>query len=252
MSDFYIFRNALKDLFRVKNLIAVTLVALLPLGIALLWRSLAPASQFVNADVYDRLSETVIFGFVLVILACVFGTGLVSQEVEQKTIVYLLTRPVPRWRILLMKHAAAFLATTLVAWVASALLLLGTGGIHAGAKAHIGRDLLILPVGSLAYGGLFLLMTTLFRRPLILGLVYTFGIESWLPGLPGNFKMLSLMAWLRVLAPHAQPGAADDIASGDILTPRLAWIVVTAVIVVTTACALAIFSTNEYVPRDDA
>jgi ABC-2 type transport system permease protein len=251
MSDFYIFRNTLKDLFRVKNLIAVALVALLPLGIALLWRSLAPAGQFASADVYGRLSETVIFGFVLVMLACVFGTGLVSQEVEQKTIVYLLTRPVPRWRILLMKHAAALLATTLAAWAATGLLLLATGGVHAGVQSTLGRDLLILPVGCLAYGGLFLLMSALFRRPLILGLVYTFGIESWLPGLPGNFKMLSLMAWLRVLAPHAQPGAADP-TDGTILTPHLAWGVMIAVIIVTTALALAVFSTNEYVPRDDA
>jgi len=223
--------------------------------VALLWRAVTPADQFVKADVYNRLSELIVFGFVLVMLACVFGTNLIAQEVEQKTIVYLLTRPVPRWRILLMKYAAAVIATIAASWLASALLLLVTGSsatTPGGAKIEFAHDLGILALGSVTYGALFLLFATMFRRPLIVGLLYTFGLESWLPGLPGNFKLLSLMAYLRELAAHpaAAPVDVTDVAP-DPMSPALAWKVVITVIVVTITAACIVFSRSEYVPRDD-
>jgi len=254
MNDLHILRNTLKDLFRFKKLLVVLLISALPLLVAVLWRALTPADQFVKADVYNRLSELIVFGFVLVMLACVFGTNLVAQEVEQKTIVYLLTRPVPRWRILLMKYAAAVIATIVAAWLASGLLLLVTAGASAsgGAKITVAHDLGILAIGALTYGGLFLLFATMFRRPLIVGLLYTFGLETWLPSLPGNFKLLSLMAYLRELAAHpaAAPVDVTD-AAQDPMSPALAWKVVIAVIVVTVTAACIVFTRSEYVPRDD-
>jgi ABC-2 type transport system permease protein len=250
MNDLNILRNTLKDLFRPKKLIVVLIVAALPLLVAVLWRVAAPADQFVKSDVYNRLSDLLIFGFVLVMLACVFGTNLVAQEVEQKTIVYLLTRPVPRWRILLMKYLAAFLATTLATWLAAMLLFtVTTSTVHLTHTAF-GRDLIVIPIGCLAYGGLFLLIATLFRRPLVIGLIYTFAVESWLPNLPGNFKMLSLMAYLRALAPHPLSTADPTDIATDI-TQALAWKVVIGVVIVTVTAACVVFSTSEYVPRDD-
>jgi ABC-2 type transport system permease protein len=250
MNDFHILRNTLKDLFRIKKLIVVLIVAAIPSLVAVIWRVATPADQFVKADVYNRLSDLLIFGFVLVMLACVFGTNLVAQEVEQKTIVYLLTRPMPRWRILLMKYLAAFIATTLATWLGAALLFMVTGASNLAHTVFL-RDLAVISIACLVYGGLFLLCGTVFRRPLIVGLLYTFGVETWLPTLPGNFQFLSLMAYLRALAPH--PLSTDDpttIAMNGI-TEALGWKVVIGVAIVTVTAACIVFSTNEYVPRDD-
>ena len=188
------------------------------------------------------------------LLACVFGTSVVSQEMEQQTIVYLLTRPVPRWRILLAKFLATLLATILAVWLASLLLALGVRGLHHWGQLSLGHDLLFLALGSLAYVGFFLLLGTLLHRPLLFGLLYVFGIESWLPNLPGSFKMLSLMAYLWVLAPHsrtAAPEPANPFLATAALTPTLAWCVVIGVIVTSVAGALIAFSTREYVPQKD-
>jgi ABC-2 type transport system permease protein len=255
MRDFFLFRNALRDLLSPRRLLSVGLLVLLPVGVALLVRSLPAAHKFEGAEAYDRLTESLIFGVLLVLLACVLGTGVVSREMEERTLGYLLTRPIARWRILLAKFAAAFCATTLAAWVATLLLLAATRGLSDWSGSPVGRDLLILPVASLAYGGFFLLLATLFRRPLIFGLLYTFGIETWLPNLPGRFKLLSLMAYLRVLAPHAK--ATSDaspmnpfLATID-LSSSLSWWVVASVIGVALLGAMAVFSVREYVPQDE-
>jgi ABC-2 type transport system permease protein len=101
--DLFLLRTALRDVLRPKRLTAAILLVLLPAAIALLWRGLVPAKQFAPGDAYNSLAASLVFGFILTILSVIYGTGVVSQEMEQRTIVYLLTRPVPRWRILLAK-----------------------------------------------------------------------------------------------------------------------------------------------------
>ncbi len=258
MSDLYLFRNALKDLMRPKKLLSALALVSLPTLLAILWRMTAKADF--NPDVmYNTLSAGLVFGFTLVILSVVFGTGVLAQEIEQKTIVYLLTRPVPRWRILLTKFVAAVVATTVTAAITSIIvtcICYGFGGIG---QSRLGRDLLILPVGALAYGGLFLLLATLLNRPLLYGLLFAFGWESWVPNLPGNFQKLSVMAYLRVLAPHPKP-ESDTVDISQLLTSltpqtitaSLAWNVLVGIIIVTLLAALVIFSRSEYAPREDA
>ncbi|HLV80440.1 MAG TPA: ABC transporter permease subunit [Chthonomonadaceae bacterium] len=258
MSDLYLLRNALKDMIGLKKVVPAAVLIALPAVIALIWRAAARAGHFQPDVAYNTLSSGLVFGFTLVILSVVFGTGVIAQEVEQKTIVYLLTRPVPRWRIALIKFLAAVVATTATVWIASVLLAVtayGPGGL---VHSRLGRDLLILPVGALAYTALFLLLATLLNRPLLVGLLFAFFWESWVPGLPGNFQKLSLMAYLRVLAPHPKPESAtvditDLLASlnPQTITTRLAWGVLIGVIVCALALALVVFSAREYVPRED-
>lgn len=258
MSDLYLFRSSLKDLFRTKTLIATVLLALLPCALLALQKY--KGSDYHAEIAYDSLVTLMVFGFIMAIVAVVYFTGVIVQELEQKTIVYLLTRPIPRWRILLAKFAAAFLATTVTVWLATFLLALVAFGPSKLGDSRLGRDLLILPVGVLAYGALFLLLATLLNRPLIYGLLFAFGWETWAPLMPGNFQRLSLASYLRVLAPHPKPedmqGASVDSMMAALnphtITNTMAWQAMIGVIVVALVLAILVFSTREYVPRDDA
>jgi ABC-2 type transport system permease protein len=258
MSDLYIYRNTLRDLLRPKKLVAVALLVALPALVALLLH-IKPPHDTTQQEFYDNITIYLVYNFVLVILSVIFGTGVITEEVEQKTIVYLLTRPVPRWRILLMKYAATVTMTTLTVWLAAFCLALATVGPQELTHCGLPRDVGMLLVGALAYGGLFLLVATLVDRPLVFGLLYAFGWETWVPNLPGNFKYLSLMAYLRVLAPHSGADAAPQTAnpfvaavSTEIITGRVATLALLGVIVGALAAALAIFSVREYVPREEA
>jgi len=134
VSDFYLFRNALKDLLLAKKLLTGGLIIILPSLIAIIGQHFLQAGRFTPEIAYNRLAEVLIFGITLILVAVVFFTGILSQEIEQKTIVYLLTRPIPRWRILLMKFLAAFLVTTVILWLSLLLLALVTYG-----PAHLAK-----------------------------------------------------------------------------------------------------------------
>jgi hypothetical protein len=377
----HLYTAALRDLLRVKRVVLGGILVLLPGALALLWRLRAP-DDFDPVDIYHEMSSIVVYGFLLVIVSVVLGTGIIGQEMEQKTIVYLLTKPVARWKILLSKALAAATGTVIAAWSATALLALSVADTTQGtnsfqlrisdirdsgsflvkirddegsiAKAvrsklrprtisalsrfsppeepserliarvvaaanqviksqsslyreedfavitlseaarkslsaksrvetvrsnrlifddyfagevnrytpssyNVWRDMAILPFGAMAYLSVFLLLGTVLNRPLMYGLLFAFGWERLAPGIPGNFQLVSIMSYLRVLSPHPKPpaesvemmqflmgGATSDI---KVLT---AWIVLAGVIAAGTLTSLYLFSTREFVPREDA
>ena len=258
MSDLYIFMNTVRDLIRPRKLGAVALLVALPALLAMLIQTRSHHHGS-GPQLYAALSTFLVYNFVLVILSVIFGTGVITQEVEQKTIVYLLTRPVARWRILLMKYGATVTVTTITVWLASLALALTTVGARG--LPHVGllRDMGTLLVGALAYNALFLLGATVLERPLMFGLLFAFGWETWVPNLPGKFKYLSLMSYLRVLAPHntgldsgPAPNALEAAINADVISNRVAIIALAAAILGALAAALILFSTREYVPREEA
>lgn len=256
MTFIHLFRTAIRDAARPGRLIVATLLALLPAAIAVLWR-LSARGSFQPGVAYDALEAGLVYGFTLVILSVIFGTGVVSQEVEQGTIVYLLTRPVSRTGILLSRFLAALMMVIATSWAGSLALALATFGASHLKGAPLVHDALILAIGALAYGGAFVFLATFVMRPLLWGLLFAFGWEWWVPSLPGNIRMLSLMAYLRVLAPHPSP-EADSVDLGSLLSAlnpteisqHLAWLVLFGVITSSLIGALFLFTHREYVPRD--
>lgn len=252
MSDLYLLRSALLGLTRLPKLLAALGLIVLPALLAILGR-VSQKEHYDPQQTYNSLSGLLIFGFVLVILSVIFGAGIVAQEVEQKTIVYLLTRPIPRWRLLLVQFFAVVLVITATVWLAVIALAVAAYGPAGMGQSNLARDLLVLPVGALAYGGLFVLLSTALARPQIVALLFAFGWDSWVPQLPGKFKMLTLLAYLRALTPHlTQPdtGSLAPSATGDAISATTAWCVLGAVTALTLGAALVLFSVREYVPRD--
>lgn len=256
MSELYFFKNALRDLARPGKMVSALLLVALAVLIAVLVRAGAKPGEFNADETYNNISAKLVFGFILIILSVVFATGAVVQDVERKTIPYLLVRPVPRWRILLVKYLAIVLVTTLIVMAAdilTALIIYGAKGIT---HSALGRDLLILPIGALAYGAFFLLMSTAFSRPLVFGLIYSFVIEEFFSNLPGDWQKLSIMGYLHALSPHLAVNSDTGfqmaaLSSSDAIPAWLAWTVLSSVIGIGLIGSLVIFSVKEYTPRED-
>jgi ABC-type transport system involved in multi-copper enzyme maturation permease subunit len=146
--------------------------------------------------------------FVVPVLGVFYGTALMADEVDDKTITYLFTRPVPRSSVLLGKYFA-YLACVVLMLLPSVViiyfLILPVGGSIGQAFPLLAADLGMLAVGVAAYGAVFAFVGAWLKRPLIVGLVFAFGWEQTVLLIPGYLKRLTVAYYLQALVPHAMP-----------------------------------------------
>jgi ABC-2 type transport system permease protein len=147
--------------------------------------------------------------FIVPVLGVFYGTALIADEVEDKTITYLFTRPIPRSAVLLGKYLA-YLACTVLLVLPSVVLVYflivpSGGGSIAAAFPSLVTDLGMLALGLAAYGALFALVGTRLKRPLVVGLVFAFGWEPAVLLFPGYLKRLTVGYYMQALVKHEMP-----------------------------------------------
>lgn len=147
--------------------------------------------------------------FTVPVLAVFYGTALIADEVEDRTITYLFTRPIPRGAVLAGKYLAYLTCTALVVLPSVMLVYflivpLGGGSLGAAFPALV-TDLLLLGLGLGVYGALFALVGAWLRRSLLAGLIFIFGWEPAIVAFPGYLKTLTVAHYLQALVPHAMP-----------------------------------------------
>jgi ABC-type transport system involved in multi-copper enzyme maturation permease subunit len=147
--------------------------------------------------------------FVVPLLGVFYGTALIADEEDDKTITYLFTRPIPRSAVLVGKYLAYLACTTLLVLPSVMLVYflvatLGGGSIAASFPALV-EDLGMLAVGLASYGAVFALVGARLKRPLVIGLVFAFGWEPAVLLFPGYLKRLTVAYYLQALVPHTMP-----------------------------------------------
>ena len=227
----------------------------LPALVAIVYRivlATRPEARLLPAtDLYAVIVAVYWIRNVLPLVALFFATALVADEVEGRTLTYLLTRPLTRASIFAGKFAA-YIATTLVLALPSVVLaffVLASAQGWAAVGPSVGdlfRDLGVSALTLVAYGAFFALLGVLLKRPVIPGLLFLYGWEL-LANLPGYLPRLTLTAWLRSLIHHrpAEEGLAGLFQQVLPAGQGLAVLVVASVAFL--AAAAWIFSTREYV-----
>jgi ABC-2 type transport system permease protein len=223
----------------------------LPALLSLLYRFHAGPSRLTGFDLYGLLVAVYYVQNVVPLAALFYATSLVADEVEAKTLTYLLTRPIRRPAILAGK-LAAYLATCLTLSLPAVVLsffILNTAGGAAGLGARVPdllRDCGTIALGFAVYGAFFTLLGVLLRRPMIPGLLFLF-VWELAAYLPGNVPRLTITAYLRSLVSHqpAQEGLAGLFA--QTLPAGESLVTLVALGIGLLAAALAVFSSREYV-----
>ncbi len=134
---------------------------------------------------------------------------MISDEVEDRTITYLFTRPVPRGAIIIGKYLAYLVCTALVVLpsvTTVSFLITPVGGGSIGATfPQLLIDLGLLALGLAVYGAVFALIGALVPRPLVAGLVLVFGWEQVALIVPGYLRRFTVAHYLQSLVPHSMP-----------------------------------------------
>jgi len=166
-----------------------------------------------GAGIFGMMIWVLFIRFTIPMLGVFYGTSLIADEVDDKTLTYLFTRPVQRGAVLMGKYLAYLVCTVLVVLpsVMIVYFLIVPFAEIAGSFHLLLADLGIMALGLAAYGALFALVGTVLKRPLVVGLVFAFGWEQLAMLMPGYMRRFTLAYYLQGLVPHAMP--SDGVTS---------------------------------------
>ncbi|CAN5815514.1 hypothetical protein BH24ACI5_BH24ACI5_01340 [soil metagenome] len=189
-----------------------------PVLIALIIRGLVSlGAPMMQGPGNVRMTGPAIFGmmiwifylrFTVPVLGVFYGTSLIADEVEDKTITYLFTRPIPKGAVLVGKYLAYLVSTIFVVLPSVMLvylLIVPMQGSLGGSFLDLVKDLALLALGLSVYGAVFAFIGAKFKRPLLIGLIFIFGWEQAALLFPGYLKYFTVAYYLQALVPHAMP-----------------------------------------------
>jgi ABC-2 type transport system permease protein len=148
----------------------------------------------------STLLSTLVIGTLLPLASLVFGTAALGSEIDDGTAVYLLSKPIPRWRILLSKLFVAW-AVTAVFVVVSAVVAAAIsvqGGYHG--FGMIFAFAVAMTAGAMVYSCIFIMASVVTTRAFVAGLIYVFLWEGLITGLFEGTRVFSVRQYTRGLA----------------------------------------------------
>ena len=217
-----VFELSLGEMLWSRRTIFMAMVMIAPIILALVSRivqAMGVAPLRVNgvtvggAGIFGMMIWVLFIRFTIPVLGVFYGTSLIADEVDDKTLTYLFTRPVQRGAVLMGKYLAYLVCTSLVVLPSIMIvyfLIVPLAEIGSSFRLLV-IDLGIMALGLAAYGALFALVGPILKRPLVVGLVFAFGWEQLAMLMPGYLRRFTLAYYLQGLVPHAMP--SDGVAS---------------------------------------
>lgn len=149
--------------------------------------------------------EGVMITSVLPLVALVFGTAALGSELDDGTAVHILTKPIPRWAIVLPKVVVAGGLTALLLFpttIVAGILIGGTGPTQLGITFAFAIAVL---VGSFVYSTIFVALSAATSRGLVIGLAYSLLWEGLLAGALKGTQLFSVREYIRGMASALAP-----------------------------------------------
>ncbi|MER5349644.1 ABC transporter permease subunit [Kitasatospora sp. NPDC002551] len=188
--------------------------------------AIAAGSSGDKHDLVVNILGKLALGTLLPIFGLVVGTGAIATEIDDGSIVYLLAKPLPRWKIITTKLTVAIGIT----WAFSALPVLLSGLLLYGTKEGLALAYTVAAlVSGAAYSALFLLLGVVTRHAVVAGLAYALVWESLIGNFASGAKTLSVQQWgLAVAETVAAEGSITSAVSLGVAVPLLLVVAVAA------------------------
>ena len=202
-----IFTSFFKAGLKAKRTRVFIVLALVPILLMLAVRVMESAGSVSAGDVagfFSHFMLSLYFQLLIPVLALFFGSTIVNDELDNKTLVYLTTVPVPRRQVLLGKYLAAWLLAALLitvgfllCFLAASITRLGDAAAWTELGIFLGASLLAL----FCYSALFTALGAFMKRSILLGLFFVFGWESVVQYFPGVTQKFTIVHWIKSLLP---------------------------------------------------
>jgi ABC-2 type transport system permease protein len=251
-----LFTLSLRQFLRGQRLLILLGLALLPAGLAVLIRAIAPRA---DAKLGDAIEFFCLFQLVphalLPLTALLYGSGIITDEQEGQTLTYLLVRPLPKWALYLTKLLAAVCVVTLLGLAFVVVTDLAT---YAGSSKffdvfplRVLQTVGVMALALLAYTTVFACLSMLVQRSMVAGIVYIVAIEGIMGNMPFALRKLTVMYYFRVLVLNwlyldKDMSNAWSITLSEAPEPYVCVLTLLIVSVLTTALAALVISQREF------
>ena len=193
---------SLRQLTGRRRLLLILLLTMLPIGLAALVSALLGEDETSNREFINTLLDGLLIAGILPLVTMVLATTAFGNELEDRTLSYLVLKPVPRSLIVLPKLLASVIVggPMLIASGVVAMLL-GASSVGATivvvdsefqAAAAIG---LAMFAGVVTYGAIFTWAGLISTRALAFALIYVFLWEGLLTSFLGGIRYLSVRGY---------------------------------------------------------
>ena len=173
----------------------VVFVVALPLLIGVITAMLAAtAGDADRTDAYGILGGELLV-LIVALVGLVLGVNAFGDERDEGTLGLLLATTLSRPRIVLTKYAAAAVITWIACLPATIGCLILATKTSLGLGTAVWSLLLSTALASAAYAALFVLLSLLLRRAILVGLAYIVLWEGLLAGATTAFRHLSVSAY---------------------------------------------------------
>jgi len=190
-----------------RRIFLLVLLAALPVLIGLLIRIAGGRPDA------DRVLDTLVVRFVMPLVALIVGTTVIGSEIDDGTAVFLMVKPIARWRIVLSKAlvAAGLTAVLIVPAVIISSILLSRTDLATTLEAFT----VACFFGGTAYAIAFLALSAFTSRAFLIGLAYVLIWEGVLASILEGTKFLSIrQATLGIAAALGVDTPGQPLAAG--------------------------------------
>lgn len=169
---------------------------LLPLPVLLIGLTLLGyLNDTVDTDWIRPIEQGLGFGVVVPVMALIIGASVIGSEIDDGTIVHILTKPLPRREILLAKLVVAAAVTAITSGATMFVAGIIANGLRFGIGLAVGAA-----VASCCYCALFVALSLMSRRPVLVGLVYILLWEGLLTHVLTSGGVISIEAYAVTIA----------------------------------------------------
>lgn len=189
-----------------RRVLLLFILPVLLIGIAILLRVLAGP----DTDIAGNLLQHFAMSPVVPLLCLIAGTGVIGPEIDDGSIIYLLSKPIPRSVIVATKFLVAIgcvLAFAAIPTYVAGLVLGGTSNDLA-----FGFGVAAL-VAGVAYSSIFLLLAVVSRHAVVFGLVYALVWESLVGTYVPGARNVSIQQWALAVG--------DELITKDTIEPAV-------------------------------
>lgn len=215
-----------------------------------------PNAHFSLSFLYLQVSGIFYFQLFIQFLCLFYGSAVLSDEVDNKTLVYLTTSPISRGSILTGKFIAHWLLSSVIVVggiVISFVAANFSNLLKPGYLANLGLFTGVALLAISAYSGFFTMLGTLMKKSILVGLFFIFGWESVVQFFPGITQKLTVNHYIKSLLPSSFSGAKSFLAFQ--LQPSSAVESVSILIVMTmvfVVFAVLLFYKKEFLLSDES